>query len=625
MRSTSSAAIILALIMLLLVLAAAFVFLFQGRQTLVGQRDALATSVAGLEVTREQLDLAFQSVEATRLATAEELATAVADTILYESQLVASQQQVDDLTAQVDSLAVELTASITPTTEVENAAETETEALPPEVRIVLPAADTAVSVGDEIEIVFVAADPVGIATANLLINGESFKTYDPADATLYSARETWIPEEAGDVEIGVLAVNVDGRASNPTTIIITVGPRGAQNNAAQSQTDDPNAALRAEIENRVADMRGLVPTEPVITTLLSREELTQRVEEDLLAEFTAVDAHNDVLTMSAFDMLPPDFDLFTFSRDLYSEQIAGFYDPETNEFVVVSEDDELDANEQLTHAHEYMHALQDQHFELDLLDDDGRDADASAALLSLAEGEATLMQMLYMLQGYVDIAEILASAGELATPVLDSAPTILANSLLFPYTTGFEFAQTLYQQDGLVGLDAVWEELPQSTEQILHPERYLAGDMPQLVALPPLTDTLGAGWALVDEDVFGEFMLREYLGQELNAEQTDTAATGWGGDRYAVYTNETDAAQVMVLRLVWDTDDDATEFAALYPNYPAALLDTSSQLQGNGGECWQGVENAICLFQSGRETTIVRAPDVETAVAIMEEIERVGD
>ncbi|HRQ41468.1 MAG TPA: hypothetical protein PLD25_26410 [Chloroflexota bacterium] len=615
MKSTTSTVIILALIMLLLVMVAAFVFLFQGRQTLVGQRDDLATAVTGLDMTRTQLDLAFQSVEATRLATGQELATAIAEAILYEGQLVESQQQVNTLTTEMEALQAELAASSTVTA----TAVSPTAVSAPSVQIVSPATGTAVTIGQTIDIVFAAADPAGLATMNLTINSESFKSYDPNDATLYTVRETWTPTEPGEVEIGVLAVNVNGRASSAAPITLTV-TAATQSAALNMLAGDADAALRAEIESRVSLIRGLPPQNPVVTTLLSSEELRQRVENDLLADYTEADAQKDVLVYAAFDFLSPDFDLFTFSRDLYSEQIAGFYDPETDEFVVVSDDAVLDANEQLTHAHEYMHALQDQHFNLDLLDDDSLDADASAALLGLAEGEAVLLQMHYLQEGHVDLLELLANTEAIETPVLDSAPPVLANSLLYPYTAGLAFAQTLYTQGGYAALNAAWANPPQSTEQILHPERYLAGDAPLVVTLPPLTDTLGVGWALVNEDVLGEFMLRQYLSQQLNPQQVDTAVTGWGGDRFAVYTHADSGALVLALRLVWDTDKDATEFAALYPNYPTALFSTSGQLQGNGGECWQGPADTICLFQTGRETLIIRALNEGTAVRLRNEI-----
>jgi hypothetical protein len=262
-----------------------------------------------------------------------------------------------------------------------------------------------------------------------------------------------------------------------------------------------------------------------------------------------------------------------------------------------------------------MHALQDQHFALNL-DDEDRDDDAAAAYLALIEGEAVLLQNLYLIDGYIDINELFASLENAAeSPILESAPPVLANSLLFPYTTGLEFTQTLFEQDGFNALDTAWANPPLSTEQILHPDRYLAGDEPQLVSLPPLTATLGSGWALAYQNVLGEFMLREYLAQQLTPTQVNITATGWGGDRFAVYAND-DAEIALVLRLVWDSDEDATEFAALYPNYPSTLFDTDSQLQGDGGECWQGEADVICLFQNDRETTIVRTPDLETATAV---------
>lgn len=605
-----SSAIILALIMLLLVLVAAFVFLFQGRSTLMAQRSDLHTAVSDLQSELDANSLALQVAEGTRTAVEAELATAVADGVLLEGQLVESQQQVDSLSQERDDLLVQMESIENPETVVQL----------PTVEIIAPQRETAVAAGDSLEIVFAASDPQGITAVSLLINGDTFQSYSPEDMMLFTATELWEVSESGDVEIGVLAVNSQGLSTEvSTTVNVILVPEAAADPAGLSPID-PNQTLRTDIENNVVQIRGLEPKDGVTTTILTREQLIARVETDLLAEYTEAEAQNDYLTFLAFDMVPAGFDLYNFTRDLYGEQIAGFYDPETNEFVVVSDDDELDITEQLTHAHEYMHALQDQHFTLDSLDDNGRNDDASTAFLALIEGEAVLLQTIYLLEGYVDINELFASLeNEPETPILDSAPPVLANSLLFPYLTGQQFTQTLYDLDGFAALDEAWANIPQSTEQIIHPERYLAGDSPQLVTLPPLTDTLGTDWTLVDENVFGEFMVREYLSQQLNEEQVDTAVTGWGGDRYAVYANENEEI-TMVLHLVWDTDEDATEFAALYPNYPAALFDTESQLQGNSGECWQGPDDVICLFQNGRYTTIIRTPDIEMATAVLTEI-----
>jgi hypothetical protein len=404
----------------------------------------------------------------------------------------------------------------------------------------------------------------------------------------------------------------------PPTVEPTTPPPTPEDSQTGEAESPENAAIRAEIEENVAEIRGLEPLEPVVTTVLTRDQLSERVENDLFAELTEEDAREFTLILSAYDFVPRDFDYYNFVLDLYSEQIAGFYDSETNEFVVVSDDNDLDALEQLTHAHEYMHALQDQHFSLELLDDESADSEAVAALSALAEGEATLLQTLYLLGGYFtleDLGAIVTDSADDEFPVLESAPPVLANNLLFPYTSGAEFVQYLYDRGGFAAIDDAWADPPLSTEDILHPDRYLAGDEPQIVSSAPLTETLGAGWRMLDEEVFGEFFLREYLSQQLSNADVDVAATGWGGDRYAVYWNEEAGDIVGILDIAWDTPQDGDEFAQAFADFAESKYGSAGQSAANGGVCWQG-EDVTCLFRVGSDTFVVRAPDQGLAEAI---------
>lgn len=380
-------------------------------------------------------------------------------------------------------------------------------------------------------------------------------------------------------------------------------------------------AARAEIEANVVELRGLEPMDPVVVTLLSRDELRQRIDEEFLADYSAEDARNDAIVMSAFDFFSADFDLYGFTLDLLSEEIAGYYDPETDEFVLISEDDEFGVLEKLTHAHEYVHALQDQHYDLEQFDDDSLDSEASVALSALVEGDATMVQTIYIIEGYLSTEELLAAlaeAMEIETPILDNAPPVLARGLMFPYIEGMAFVEALYMLDGFDTVDQAWENPPQSTEHILHPQRYLDGDLPQVVSLVPLTDTLGQGWHLVDEDIFGELYLREYLDQQLESQAVENAATGWGGDRYAIYWNDDTESIVMLLRLAWDTDADGEEFRDAYQEYPGGLFDAKSRKQPDGGLCWEG-DDVICLYMFDGDTMISRAPNLELAATIAAE------
>jgi hypothetical protein len=139
------------------------------------------------------------------------------------------------------------------------------------------------------------------------------------------------------------------------------------------------------------------------------------------------------------------------------------------------------------------------------------------------------------------------------------------------------------------------------------------------VSLPPLTPTLGTGWQQLDEDVLGEFYLRQYLGQQLTEEEVDLAATGWGGDHYVVFWHEAEQSLVMALLLRWDTPADGAEFNALYPNYPTGLYNVSPTTLSDGTECWTG-EDTICFYVNSGSSLIVRAPDVATAVLVAETV-----
>ena len=602
MKSTTAIALILGLIMLLLVMVAAFVFLFQGRNTLEEQRNSAQVEVTALQDSLSQANANMSVALSTRSAVEDALATAVSDAVILEGQLVESQQEVDDLMAQLANASD--TVAATETTEA------------PKVAILLPVDGATVPVNAVVRIVIAAADSNGITAVNVLLNDEPLQEFDAGDVPLFTTKIEWTPTETGPYKIDVMAVNVNGIASELASV--SVDANQITTTGALSSPDEL-AALRAQIEAAVADIRGLEPLEPIVTTILTPDELRQRVETDLFEEYTEEDALNETYVLASFDFLPIDFELRPFLLDLYSEQIAGFYDPETNEFVVVNADDEFDAAEQVTYAHEFMHALQDQHYALDLLDDEDLNADQSMAIRALAEGEATFVQTLFALSGAIDVAELLAAGADLETPVLDDAPAIFSESLMFPYLVGNEFVAALHREDEFNAVAYAWANLPQSTEQIIHPDRFLADDFPQEVTLPAFA--LEGEWVLADEDVLGEAMLRQYLGQQLNEDQVETAATGWGGDRYAVYHNPEANQLILVLRQIWDSEEDSIEFAALYPNYPSRLLDAESIIQPDGGECWFGDEDVICLYQNELETWIVRAPTQELIEEITSQIQ----
>jgi len=332
------------------------------------------------------------------------------------------------------------------------------------------------------------------------------------------------------------------------------------------------------------------------------------VVQELDQDYPPDEARRDALELAAFDFLPADTDLRELIQDLYTEQIAGFYDSDTGSLAVIADDVALSPLDKTTYAHEFTHALQDQHYGLEALDPEENSDDASLAVSALIEGDAMRVQEHYMLQ-FLDsdeLFEMLSELTEAEFSVLDSVPAVVREQLMFSYDAGLLFAKRIYQEGGSEALDGAVVHPPLSTEQVLHPDKYLSGEAPLEVSLPPLTDTLGGGWEWVDANVLGEFTLRLYLEGHTSARRAAAAAGGWGGDRYAVYHNPESGALVLVMRTIWDAASEAAEFVDEYRVFGEARFGAAPTETATGA-CWAG-EDAICIYQVGAETLIIRAP-----------------
>ncbi len=610
MKTTSLTGIVLTLVMLLLVLIAAFVFLFQGRQQVVEQRDSLETKTADLQQGLAQTELDLAAAEATRAITADALATAESSTVLLDGELVRSQQEVDALTEQLDA------ASQTITT-LQNQQEAVL-AQPPEVAILSPTSGRIVLQGDLVNIVLVATDPKGVSAVNLAINDEPVETYSPGNETLFTAVSPWEPAEANEYVIQLTAVNSEGISSRNATVTVTVALADTANRPA----GDNNASLRQDISELVSGLRQLPTADDTVEELLVTGVLLRAAQQE---DATVLAESDRWLTAGAvglaFDFAQADFDYEALLQSAHGVATPALYRPLFDEMLLLDEAEALTAVAQLGYVRQLLYQAQDQNFGLDSLMTSGLTLDGALALAALSEGDATVVQENFLTARYLPLeTAVIPQTWVIDTDALADAPTAVANRLLFPFEFGDDFARFLYESGGYPALNDAWATPPQSTEQILHPETYVADEGPSLVTLPDLQPLLGEEWTLAAESVLGEYMLGQYLGQQLNESQVETAVTGWGGDRFAIYTNEADGSFVMVLHSVWDSVTDSTEFAALYPNYPTRLFGSSGELQANGGECWQGEAELICLYQSEQETLIVRGPNLELVLDVVNAI-----
>jgi hypothetical protein len=315
------------------------------------------------------------------------------------------------------------------------------------------------------------------------------------------------------------------------------------------------------IEDSVAVIRGLTPKSDVPIVFLDKDQLRQYFQESFDREYSPEERAQDQKLLSYIGLIPRDFDLATFLVDLLGEQVVGFYDDDKKHMALIGEASELSPDERVTFAHEFTHTLQDQYYDLRQLNPpDSENDDRSLAIQALVEGDAVQLMTLWASQNLSRQELEQASQGGSDDRKLRQAPLVLRTELLFPYTDGVRFVRALYDSGGFAAVDQAYLRPPSSTEQILHPEKYRAGDEPVAVEIAPTSQLLGDTWSDVSSNTLGELDIRILIEQFTDRQTANRAATGWGGDRYRLMERQ-DGQLGFILKTAWDTTGDADEFA----------------------------------------------------------------
>ncbi len=349
--------------------------------------------------------------------------------------------------------------------------------------------------------------------------------------------------------------------------------------AASIKKPDPVPTLAAtdDVLKVVSRLRDLEIKHPVKSALKTRDEIEVSVIRDLDESTPPEEFEASQKTLVKMGLIGRDFQLRNYIVKLLREQVAGYYEPKTKEFYLAAW---LPMSEQKkVMAHELVHALQDQHFDLRRFEKWPKgDSDAELAAHALVEGEATLVMIQYDLEQSglrgIDMTRIGSLTDRLIEadtntddpnyPVLSAAPNVLRENLQFPYVYGAGFAQAVLKDGSWRGLDNVYQQLPASTEQIIHPEKYLARESPVKIEIPALVTIFGRTWKQSDADVNGEFGYQVLLGEFIPKSAARAAASGWGGDRYAFYESKATNESALIQYTTWDTAKDAKEFFDAY-------------------------------------------------------------
>lgn len=406
-------------------------------------------------------------------------------------------------------------------------------------------------------------------------------------------------------------------ASGPCWPLASAQAQVGQLEAAFASLPREPQALADTVLQDVAAIRGLEFRGEIAVRQQSRSDFKQYVDAEIARSLPPERAavFGRVVNKLGLYAGPVIQDAVAVYERLATSQVAAYYDPDASTFYVLLQDAPMTMLAPV-YAHELYHGLQDQYFDLNayLLDATELNDDEILARQAVVEGEATYVMDLWTLKEMLGrppprlainamiIAESLMTAGPLSDLVLASAasrdaggdltaaveamkdiPGFMLDTMLGAYIKGMVFVHAVIGPDWQ-DADRLYSDPPRSTEQILHPEKWLHGDEPVTIELPAAArEPALAGWTLLDSNVIGELQWRSIFKEFDMEARAASSAAGWDGDRYAVL--ERNGELLLLLYTVWDSDAEADEFADAYGEllgrkYPDGDESTAVDVRG---------------------------------------------
>jgi hypothetical protein len=363
---------------------------------------------------------------------------------------------------------------------------------------------------------------------------------------------------------------------------------------------------------------------PVPGVTATRDELLARVRAHVDKEVPRQAIVDEGLVFQLLGVIPAPFDYEKSMFALLEAQLAGYYEPADGTMYMAR--DLADA----TLSHELVHALQDQYWDLKTRSKYAPgQSDLQVATSSLAEGDATSTMIDVSLAA---VAGSMSGGGAGPRTAIDipsklfdqvvrsslasggagtgNAPHVMVAGLVAPYVDGTAFVNELRRRGGWPMVDQAWTTPPQSTEQVLHVEKWIAHEAPLTVAAPTFA-TLGAGWTVAQTDTTGELGLRVLAEEWMPHDLAAATAAHWGGDREVLVKNGEQAA--LAIKVRWDAGapkDDAFAESAF-----DALVRSTVKTK-DAVPCSQRADRGpFAIGRKGRDVVIVAGPAKVTASA----------
>ena len=345
-----------------------------------------------------------------------------------------------------------------------------------------------------------------------------------------------------------------------------------------------------EILEFVSQDTGLPIKHKVKRKLITRDKVEHYVEKRLKDDKDAQRMEHEALVLKKFGMIPRDYDLHAEFVKLLGEQVAAYYDSKTKTVNLLDwVQPEL---QRPVLAHELTHALQDQSIDLQVWSRGGAPdsnslpdqqeqvvEEAQAARQNVAEGQAMLAMLDYILAPagqtvlkspeVVDTMRAAMTSGQ-DSPVLAAAPTFLQESLMMPYTFGFDFERAVLTKKGNAAayLGAL-EQPPVDTLQVMEPQTYLDNKAATAPKIPDLDKLITPDYQRYDFGGMGAFDVYLLVRQYAPTADAKPYYSHWTGGYYlAAHLKSAPKDDIALLYYSrWDSQDSAKDFAKLYSDY----------------------------------------------------------
>jgi len=396
---------------------------------------------------------------------------------------------------------------------------------------------------------------------------------------------------------------------------------------------------------RVEKVRELEFERPVPVEIQTRSEFQNRSGG---YNYSTADRLHQNVKWEAMLMVGEDTSAIATQQSNRGATVGGFYSPTEDRIVVVSENETSPKLDEITLAQELFHALQDQKYNFSNFR--SQTQEGHNANDGIIEGDGNYVDYLYeqRCEEEWDCLMPRSSGGGGGSPDIHFGLYFVSFQ---PYSSGPGFVQELHEEQGWGAVNAVYENPPASSEQVIHPDKY-GEDQPTEIDFEDRSndewEILEMGEGSVNYATFGEGGLASmvyyptfeasqknqaptqvtvpyraffnYQGQELQPinpyNYSFEASAGWDGDRLYPYVNGSSAETNetgYVWQMEWDSEADAREFVSTYETILEHRGATAVEGHANTYRIPEGNEFSDAYYVQIEGTTvyIVNAPSVD--------------